>query len=103
MEVTSPAWGAKGKGKVSERLGGGPPLNMLPASLATHRAVRRSPVNDDAVATSNAVVLGPLALPAGRELEVLGLMHQGNELRIALVRLDNRDLIAVDQCSGCGF
>ena len=100
VQVTSLAWGAKGKAKVSEWLGGGPPLNMLPASLATHRAARRSPVNDDAVATSNAAVLGPLAPPASREFGVLGLRHQGNKLRIALARLDDRDLIAVDQCSG---
>src|SRR6266508_4046504 len=47
-----------------EQLGEGPPLNMLPAWLATHRAVRRLPVNDDAVAAGSAAVLGPLALPA---------------------------------------
>ena len=76
MEATSLASGAKGTGKVVEQLGEGPPLNMLPACLATHRAARRLPVNDDAVAAGSAAVLGPLALPASRDLGVLGLAHQ---------------------------
>jgi len=69
---------------------------MLPASLATHRATRRSSVDDDAVAAGSAVVLGPLALPASRDLGVPGLRHQGDQLRIALAQLDDRDLLAVD-------
>jgi hypothetical protein len=89
VEVTSLAWGAKGKGKDSERLGGGPPLNMLPASLATHRAGRRSPANDNAVAAGSAAVLGPLALPTSRDLGVPGLKHQGDQRRIALGQLDD--------------
>ena len=82
MEATSLASGAKGKGNAVEQLGEGPPLNMLPACLATHRAARRLPVNDDAVAAGSAAVLGPLALPASQprpsslELGVLGLAHQ---------------------------
>lgn len=60
------ASGANGKGKVVEQLGEGPPLSMLPASLATHQAARRLLVNDDAVAAGSAAVLGPLALPALR-------------------------------------
>ena len=68
---------------------------MLPASLATHRAARRSPVNDDAVAAGSAVVLGPRARPASRDLGVLDLAQQGDRLRIALAQLDDRQLIAV--------
>jgi hypothetical protein len=40
----------------------GPPANMLPACLATHRAARSLSVNDDAVAAVGAAVLDPLAL-----------------------------------------
>jgi hypothetical protein len=52
------------------------------------------PVNDDAVAAGGAAVLGPLALPAAtsRDLGVLGLAHQGDQLQIALAPLDDRDL-----------
>ena len=108
MEATSLASGANGKGKAVE-LGEGPPLNMLPACLATHRAARRPLVNDDAVAAGSAAVLGPLALPAwprrdhaSLDLGVLGLAPQGDQLRIALARLDDQHPIAVDEGSGCG-
>jgi hypothetical protein len=87
VEGTSLALAANGKGKVVEQLGGGPPLNMLPACLATHRAARKSPVSNDAVAASSAAVLGPLALPASPsrdraclELGVLRRAHQGDRL-----------------------
>ena len=71
MEATSLASGAKKKGNAVEQRER-PPLNMLPARLATHRAARRLPINDDAVA------------------------------RIALARLDDQHPIAVDEGSGCG-
>ena len=95
MDATSLALGAKGKGKVVKQLERGLPLNMLPASFATHRAARRSPVHDDAVAAGSAVVLGPRARPASRDLGVLDLAQQGDRLRIALAQLDDRQLIAV--------
>jgi hypothetical protein len=82
---------------------------MLPAWLATHRAVRRLTVKDDAVAAASAVVLGSLALPASPrrdpaslDLGVLGLAHQCDQLRIALAHLDQQ-LIVVAEGSGCGY
>src|SRR5881392_2868378 len=79
---------------------------MLPAWLATHRAARRLTVNDDAAAAAGAAVLGPLALPvsprrdhASLELGVLGLAHQGAQLRIALAQRDDQRLIAIDEGS----
>jgi len=98
VEATSPAAGAKGNSSSWEK---GRPLNMLPAWLATHRAARGLPVNNDPVAAGSAAVLGPLALPASRDLGALGRAHQGNQLRIALGQLDAQRLIAVDESSGC--
>jgi hypothetical protein len=63
VEATLLASDARKKGNVVEQLRR-PPPNMLPACLATHRAARRLPVNDDAVAADSAAVLGPLAPPA---------------------------------------
>jgi hypothetical protein len=81
-----------------------------PAWLATHRAARRLPVHDDAVAAASAAVLGPLAPPASPrhdqaalDLGVLGLAQQGDQLRIALAQIDDRHLIAVDEGNGCGL
>src|SRR5205823_272917 len=64
LEATSLASAAKGEGKLVEQLGEGSPLDMLPACLATDRAARSVPVNDDPVAAASAAVLGPLTLPA---------------------------------------
>ena len=109
MEAKSLASGANGKGKVVEQPGQGPPLNMLPACLATHQAAWRLLVNDNAVAAGSAAVLGPRALPASPshghtslDLGVVGLAHQGGQFRIALARLDDQRLIAVDQGSRSG-
>jgi hypothetical protein len=67
------------------------------------------PVNDDAVAADSAAVLGPLAPPASAnrdhaslDLGVLGLAPQGDQLRIALARLDDQHPLAVAEGSGCG-
>ena len=72
MEATSLASGARKKGNAVEQLRERPPLNMLPARLATHRAARKLLVNDDAVT------------------------------RIALARLDDQHPLAVAEGSGCG-
>ena len=108
MEATSLASGARKKGNAVEQRER-PPLNMLPACLATHRAARRLPVNDDAAAADSAAVLGPLALPAwprrdhaSLDLGVLGLAPQGDQLRIALAWRDDQHPIEVDEGSGCG-
>ena len=87
VEATSLASGAREKGNVVAQLRERPPLNMLPACLATHRAARRSPVNDDAIAAESAAVLGRFALPASPrgdhvslDLGVLGLAQLGDQL-----------------------
>jgi hypothetical protein len=106
VKGTSLALGAKGKGKVVEQRGGGLPLNMLPAWLATHRAARRSLVNDDAVAAGSAEVLGPLARPASPrrdhaslDFEVLARTNQGDPSGSPFRQFDGRHLIAVDEGS----
>ena len=110
MDATSLASGAREKGNAVAQLRERPPLNMLPACLATHRTSRRLPVNDDAVAAESAAVLCPFALPASPrgdhvslDLGVLGLAHQGDQLRIALAQFDDQHPIAVDGASrgGC--
>jgi hypothetical protein len=109
VEATSLASGAREKGNAVAQLRERPPLNMLPACLATHRADRRLPVNDDAAAAESTAVLCPFALPASPrgdhvslDLGVLGLAHQGDQLRIALARFDDQHPIAVDEASGGG-
>src|SRR5439155_25076318 len=95
VQATSLAAGARGKSNVVEQLRERPPLNMLPACLATHRAARSLPVNDDPVAAGRAAILGPLAPPAS---------PRRSHPSLALARLDDQHLLAIAVGSGgCGY